>query len=115
MGTYRTTAAQDYKVTDGTETVTYTAGVLPGTNTAFTIHFADRHAFTRGEVVASNGLYGFGDEEWAFGCDQFPTGVAPQAGDTILDADGVTWTVQQGSTRDDLGVSWFVPARQERT
>jgi hypothetical protein len=100
---FKDTAANDYKVFDGTETVTYHQ--LAG-DAAVTVTSADGQEFTAREILFGNGLFRAGDKRWALGANQIPAGREPKQGSTITDAAGVVWTLTADATLDDFGISW---------
>ncbi len=118
MGSFNATVAADFLVVDGVEPITYTATrPAPGnarTTTTTTVNNADPHDYSAKEIGASNGFFQYGDRQWGIGRAQLPVGLKPQRGDTIVEADGSTWEVIDGSALDSFGISWFVPSRLSR-
>lgn len=102
--------ANDYKITDDTETVTF-RDVSASLN--ITVTYADGHEFSSQEVAAGGGLFGMGDRAWALGCNQIPTTNQPAPGDTITQANGTVWEILD-SRRDDFEISWICTTRKAR-
>ena len=113
MGSYRTTAALDYRVVDGTETIAFTA-TRGATTTALTVTCADPQVYTLRDVAGAGGHLAVGDRRWVLGADQITGGLIPTRGDTIVDTDGATWKLLDGAALDELRVTWICPARRSR-
>ncbi len=111
MGSYRTTAAADYKVTDGTETVTF-AALRGSTTTTLTIHYADPQDYSLKQIAQSDGHLQVGDRAWILGSDQFTGGIVPIEGDTLTDADSVAWKLVGVPVQDAIRVSWICQSRK---
>ncbi len=106
--------ARDYRAVDGCQTVTYTAEPH-GSAVSASIDFADGHELTARELAALGGLFAAGDKRWFLGADQLAlAGITPRQGDTLTDADGVTWAVTGPCVLDDQGVSWNVTTTKAR-
>jgi hypothetical protein len=104
--TVSATFANDYMVTDQTETVTYTPANRSPAVSAFTVLYASPHAYTLKEVAASNGMFQVGDRRWTLGANQFPSGTVPQRGDSITRASGEVDMILENPTLDSFGIAW---------
>jgi hypothetical protein len=100
---FKDTAANDYLIVDGTETVTYHQ--LAG-DAAVTITSADGHELTAREAALGGGLFAAGDKRWLLPANQVPAGREPKQGSTITDAAGVVWYLTGPAVLDDFGISW---------
>jgi hypothetical protein len=106
------TCADDFKIVDGTETITFTA-VREGGNTDYSVAFADPQDLSKREIESSNGFFQSGDRRWGLGRKLLPD-VAPQRGDRITDAAGVVWKLIGEAVLDALGISWVCTTRRGR-
>ena len=104
---FANTVSRDYRVVDGTETVTLTQGA-----TVTTITKADAHDLTVREIAGAGGMWAMGDRRWGLGAAQVPS--PPLGGQTITDIAGVVWSLIGDATIDDLGISWFCVTRRAR-
>ena len=109
MGIYNTTK-NDYKVVDGTQTVTLTTKPA-GTTTVVTM--ADSLVYQLDEIANSEGFLQFGDQSWSLADVQLVTATRPKPGDTIMDSDGVVWEIRSAQ-QDGLGVCWDCSCRKTR-
>jgi hypothetical protein len=113
MGSFNASVAADYTITDGTETVTFTA-TRNGTTSHYAVQFADPHSYTQREIAASGGFFQAGDRQWTLGAAQLPAGFTPMRGDNIAQSSGATWELIENGVIDDFGVSWVCPTRKAR-
>lgn len=104
--------ANDYKMFDAVETVTY-AAVRAAGSTDYSVTHAEPYDHTTEEVVASEGLFSHGDRQWSLGCNQL-SGVVPQAGDKITQSDGTVWVLFAAAVKDSLGITWVCQTRKAR-
>jgi hypothetical protein len=93
--------ANDYKVSDGVESVTFTV-VRSGTTTAYTVTHADGHDLNANEIAALGGAFGTRHKNWTLGRNQITQAAHyPQPGDTVTDVDSGVWKVLD-AVLDDL-------------
>lgn len=112
MMSFADSIADDYKVTDGAQTVTFTSVGAAGPHD-ITITNADGHAFGAKEIAASQGFFNYGDKLWLLGNNQIDAAYKPKPGDRITDASSVVWEILD-ATLDDFGVSWQCTCRKAR-
>ena len=101
----RNTVLDDYRSTDGTETVTLTHYNADGTETATAVTRACRESLALSEISASNGQYDLGAIAFHLSDDQIAAGAKPAEGDKITDSDSVAYYVVT-ATLDELKVTW---------
>jgi hypothetical protein len=109
---YFQTAAQDYKVVDGAEDVTFVSKGSPNVTLNLTHCFAED--LTVHELAVSGGFLSMSDKRWYLPAEQIPAGNAPKTGDSIA-AGGVTFVViDKGVSLDPLKVCWCCVTRKAR-
>lgn len=102
----------DYKVVDGTESITYVS-VLTAGNTSVTVANADTDELNSREVAASGGYFQEGDMRFRIWRTQLST-VTPKPGDYITrTSNSTTWEVLS-ATLDDLTIAYEIVARKAR-
>jgi hypothetical protein len=112
MGSLGTSLADDYKLDDNAETITYTSKLASG-NTTLTIHFASWSTLSQKEINGSQGFYQMGDRSWLLGAAEFTGGITPKPGDSFVDASSITWEVLDADL-DEYGIAWDVTTRKAR-
>jgi|SRR5581483_11735046 len=105
--------ADDFKITDDTETVTLVSKNASQGDTSVTVNFADWHELSSKEVAAANGLFQSGDRRVSLGNNQIPAANKPKPGDEVVAADSSRWEVLDAAL-DDFGISWVCTTRKAR-
>jgi hypothetical protein len=111
VGSFANTVANDYKIFDDPQTVTFTA-VRESGSTNYTVTHATRADLTSNEVSTGAGDYQMGDQKWTLGANQL-VGVTPQRGDKLTTSDAIVREVLD-ATLDPLGIAWDVTTRKDR-
>jgi len=119
VGSFNASVALDYRVSDGTQTVTFSGTRPPAVGQSsgafsLTINFAEPHDYTLKEVSNGQGFVMAGDRRWALGNAEFTGGITPQRGDSITEANGTVWMIEADPTLDPLGISWLCQTRKAR-
>lgn len=111
---FANSVANDYKIGDAQETVTFTAKRESG-NTNYTITNADGGDLSNRTIAASNGLFQLGDWSFLLGANQITVAAdQPREGDIITQAGGTVWVLIQDARLDALGISWNCIVRKAR-
>jgi hypothetical protein len=109
---YETTCANDYKMVNVTQTVTFYAVRSSTTTYSITSAFADD--LNRDELAAIGGFFASDHKHWYLGANQITVAAdAPKAGDYLTDEDGVTWHLI-GSRFDPLEAVYDCIAKKDR-
>lgn len=112
MAGFSAAVADDYKVFDDPETVTFAAVRAATTN--YTITNAESADVTSREIASSGGFLQAGDRHYGLGNNQISvSGDKPRPGDHITDSDGVVWEILE-ATLDSLKISWACLCRKAR-
>lgn len=111
MGSLAASLALDYLVVDDLQTVQYTT--IDGRQA--TLHGCDAHEFAANERAVLQGYFQAGDRVWYLPNDQLAAaGISPAAGDSLVDASNVGWTITGDCTLDEARIAWECPATKKR-